>query len=464
MKKILLLGCILAIQSIYAQIISKDPSFASNGVFTMPGNFTFSMIQDPGGSIYFTHNVNTYPGINVTESYVSKLTSNGIPDTAFGTNGTVQLPYNNYLNEVKIQTDGKLIVFGFTNSESVVISRILPNGQSDSTFGTNGTVVIPSLVPDQNYSSYGIILQNDKILVHAVNYGQNVQHQHVILRLNANGSIDNTFGNNGYVATQGSPAGRTFVRTDNQSNIICFNSNIGFIKKFNSNGHPIASFGNNGVVSFVDPNGLGYGSTGAVFVDSNNKILCALGSSGDVKRINVDGTFDNTFNYNLFTSLGLYGGSWINCIVEKDGFYYAAGEGSPDHFISKINQNGSLDPVFSNYLQTDSNVEDIIVNNNNIIIRGSGYIIKYLLNTATLSTADTTKTSLDIIFENPVKQSLIYQSEEKISKIEIYSSNGKLVKTAKENNSNVSELPKGVYMIKVFFENGKFTTKKMIKI
>ncbi|MFC3161039.1 hypothetical protein ACFOEQ_23725 [Chryseobacterium arachidis] len=230
MKKILLLGCIFAIQSIYAQIISKDLSFASNGIFTMPGNLTFSMAQDPAGSIYFTHNVNTYPGINVTESYVSKITSNGLPDITFGTSGTVPLPYNNYLNEVKIQTDGKLIVFGFTNSESVVISRILPNGQSDSTFGTNGTVVIPSLVPDQTYSSYGIILQNDKILVHAVNYGQNVQHQHVILRLNTNGSIDNTFGNNGYVATQGSPAGRTFVRIDNQSNIICFNSTIGFIQ------------------------------------------------------------------------------------------------------------------------------------------------------------------------------------------------------------------------------------------
>jgi len=464
MKKILLLGCILAIQSIYAQIISKDPSFASNGIFTMPGNLTFSMVQDPGGSIYFTHNVNTYPGINVTESYLSKLTSNGIPDTAFGTNGTVQLPYNSYLNEVKIQTDGKLIVFGFTNSESVAISRILPNGQSDSTFGTNGTVVVPSLVPDQDYSSYGIIVQNDKILVHAINYGQNVQHQHIILRLNANGSIDNTFGNNGYAATQGSPSGRTFVRTDNQSNIICFNSNGGFIQKFNSNGQPMANFGNNGVVSFVDPNGFGYGGTSAVFVDSNNRILCALGSSGDVKRINTDGTIDNTFNYNLFTSLGLYGGSWINCIVEKDGFYYAAGEGSPDNFISKINQTGSLDPVFGNYLQTDSNVEDMIVNNNNIIVRGSGYIVKYLLNTPTLSTADATKASLDIAFENPVKQNLVFSAKEKIRKIEIYSLDGKLIKTVKENHSNVSDLSKRSYMIKVIFENGKFTTKKLIKI
>ncbi|MFC3161038.1 T9SS type A sorting domain-containing protein [Chryseobacterium arachidis] len=199
-------------------------------------------------------------------------------------------------------------------------------------------------------------------------------------------------------------------------------------------------------------------------MDSNNRILCALGSSGDVKRINTDGTFDNTFNYNLFTSLGLYGGSWINCIVEKDGFYYAAGEGSPNHFISKINQTGSLDPAFSNYLQTDSNVEDMIVNNNNIIIRGSGYIVKYLLNTTTLSTTDAIKTSLDIVFENPVKQNLVYSAKEKISKMEIYSPDGKLVKTIKENNSNVSELSKGVYFAKVTFDNGKSITKKIIKL
>lgn len=181
MTKNLFLVLLFALHSIFGQVISKDPSFASNGIYTMPGNLTWSMAQDSNNGIYFTHNINIYPDINVTGTYLSKLTTNGILDQSFGTNGTVQLPYNSYLNEVKIQADGKLLVFGFINTQAIAISRILTNSQLDLTFGTGGTTTIPSFVTDQNYTSYGIILQNDKILVHAVNY---VQNQHVIFRLN----------------------------------------------------------------------------------------------------------------------------------------------------------------------------------------------------------------------------------------------------------------------------------------
>ncbi|UHO37428.1 T9SS type A sorting domain-containing protein [Chryseobacterium capnotolerans] len=463
MTKNLFLVLLFAVQSAFAQIISKDPSFASNGIFTLPGNFTWSTVQDSSGQIYLTHNVNNYPGPNVTESYLSKLTVSGVLDTAFGINGTVPLPNNSYLNEVKIQTDGKLVVFGFTNTDAATISRILPNGQLDSNFGTNGTVLVPSLVPDQNYASHGIILQNDKILVHAIKYVQNVQHQHVILRLNSNGSLDNSFGSNSYAATKGSPAGRTFVRTDNQSNIICFSSDGGFIQKFNPDGQPITNFGNNGTVALLDINGYGYGGTSAVYVDSNHKILFSLNSEDKLLRINPDGTLDNTFNYIPNTNSGLNGGSWIQSITEKDGSYYLGGTGSPNNLISKLSQNGSIDPIFNNYLQTDSDVEEMFINNNSIIIRGNGYIVKYLHSNGTLSTKDIKKMNNSISFENPVKQNLVYQSKEKVSQIEICSSEGKAIKIIKESGSSVSDLPKGVYMAKVTFENGSFTIRKLIK-
>ncbi|MGE8552764.1 MAG: T9SS type A sorting domain-containing protein [Chryseobacterium jejuense] len=463
MTKNLFIVLLLVAQNAFAQIISKDPNFATNGKYPMPGNLTWSMVQNPNGETYFTHNTNTSNPINVTATYLSKLTTSGILDTTFGVNGTAQLPNNSYLNEVKIQPDGKLIVFGFTNTESVAISRILPNGQPDLTFGNNGTVIVPSLVPDQNYASAGIILQNDKILVHAIKYIQNVQHQHVIFRLNSNGSLDSTFGNNGYTATKGTPASRTFVRMDNQSNIICYSSSSGFIQKFNLNGQPVTSYGNNGVLSFVDANGYGYGGTNAVFVDSNNKILFALASEDKLQRLNQDGTFDTTFNYNANTNSGLNGGAWIQSITEKDGSYYVGGTGYSINLISKISQSGLVDPLFNDYLQTDSDVEEMFIHNNNIMIRGNGYIVKYLLTNGSLSTVDIAKTNPTISFENPVKQDLIYQSKEKVRKIEIYYSDGKIAKTIKNSDFTVSELIKGIYFAKVTFENGKTITKKLIK-
>lgn len=464
MIKNLLLLLLLTTQTVFAQIISKDPNFATNGKYPMPGNLTWSMAQNPGGEIYFSHNtsVSSSP-LNVTGTYLSKLTANGISDTNFGVNGSVQLPNNSYLNEVKIQSDGKLIVFGFINTESVALSRFIPNGQSDPTFGTNGTVIIPSLVPDQNYASSGIIIQNDKILVHAIKYIQNVQHHHVIFRLNSDGSLDTTFGNNGYTSTQGTPAGRTFVQMDNQSNIICFSSEGGFIQKFDVNGQPLTSFGNNGAISFVDSNGYGYGGTTALLIDPNNKIVFSLSSGDKLLRINQDGTLDSTFNYSSNPNSGLNGGSWIQSIAAKGDSYYVGGIGNPDTLISKLTQSGSVDPVFNTYLQTDSDAEEMIINNSNILIRGNGSIIKYLLTNGTLSAMDLTERNHCISFENPVKNNLIYQSKEKIKKIEIYSLNGKAVKTIQDSNTSVSELLKGIYIAKVTFENGNSITQKLIK-
>jgi hypothetical protein len=44
-----------------------------------------------------------------------------------------------------------------------------------------------------------------------------------------------------------------------------------------------------------------------------------------------------------------------------------------------------------------------------------------------------------------------------------FGNNGKFIKTVQENNTNISELPKGIYIVKVKFENGKSATKKIIK-
>jgi len=105
----------------------------------------------------------------------------------------------------------------------------------------------------------------------------------------------------------------------------------------------------------------------------------------------------------------------------------------------------------------------MIVNNNNIIVKGNNYIIKYLLNSATLSTTDIAKIDSDISFENPIKESLIYHTKEKVQSIRIYTLDGKLIKNIEGNNTRISEVPKGVYMAKIVFENGKTSVKKLIK-
>ncbi|WP_080778278.1 T9SS type A sorting domain-containing protein [Chryseobacterium phocaeense] len=468
MKKTLLLGLILIIQNVSAQVISKDLTFASNGIFSIGNDDAWSkMIQNSDGSIYFTHNEsNSTTGL--TDSFLSKLTPYGTLDNSFGTNGKYQLPYYTDESQIKKQADGKFLVIGFhsddpANINYTDVTRFLANGQIDNSFGSNGTVSLTNLGADINLRGYGLLFQNNKVIVYGESItGSTFNQYRTIYRLNENGSIDTSFGNNGSQTTQGK-----FIFVDNQSNIISLNPstdanpNVGQIEKYNSNGLPISGFGNNGVLVLS----FSPGFIGAAYMDSNNNIIYS-NINAEIGRIIPDGTLDPTFT---FDPALLPFSTWISSIIEKNGNYYIGGmaEGAnPGYFVSRLTQNGAIDPVFNYFVETDANlteIGDMIVNDNNIIANGSGYIVKYLLNPANLATADIVKTNSDISFENPVNEDLVYRTQEKINKIEIYSADGKLVKTIKGNHTNVSELLKGVYTAKTTFENGKTMIKKLIK-
>ncbi|WP_347219076.1 T9SS type A sorting domain-containing protein [Chryseobacterium sp.] len=455
MTKNLFLVLLFTVQTAFAQITSKDNNFASNGIYSiLTGNNTNSsprMVQDSNGSIYFTYNRNDSSTGGLEKSFLSKLNANGIVDTSFGTNGELTLPHFIVDSQIKIQSDGKLLIY----LESDIL-RVLPSGQFDNTFGTNGvSSAIPAMGSDSVGYSGGFILQNGKIIVHGIN-----NSQHLIYRLNTDGSIDTTFGNDGSIFTQGSWSNATSTFVDNQSNIVSIHLN-GIIEKFNPNGLPLTSFGNNGVFQGMSNN------YARAIMDSNNNIVYTSGT-GQINRIKSDGTFDSSFNFNPITSIPFP--IWILSIVEKNGHYYIGGAKEVNNdikfFISKLNQNGTMNSAFNYYVETNPTLnylDDMIVNDNNIIADGNGYIVKYLLTNGTLSTTDMKKAIDNITFENPVKQNLVYQSNEKVSKIEIYSSEGKILKVSKESNLSVSGLPKGIYMAKVTFENGSITTKKLIK-
>lgn len=414
------------------------------------------MTQNLDGSIYFTYSKDN-PTSGNYESFLSKLTPNGAIDSSFGNNGELTLPYAANDSQLKKQTDGKLVVFGF-NDSNAAISRVLPNGQLDTAFGINGTTEINNVGSDMNVRGYGLLIQNNKIILYGEALDPNSPsylHYKVIYRLNEDGSIDTTFGNNGLITT----ADGKFIFLDNQSNVVVLGGAT--IEKYNNNGQPITSFGNNGIVNHSIP----YGYVGSAYMDSNNNIVYS-NIDAEIGRIKSNGTLDSTFNFDP-TSLPFT--TWILSIIEKNGNYYIGGmnEGSDvRYFISKLNQDGTMNSSFSYYSETNPDlgiIGDMIVNDNNIIANGSNNIVKYLLNTATLSTTETVKNNQEISFENPVKQNLIYKSKEKVSKIEIYSADGKIVKTLKDNNANVSELLKGIYFAKITFENGKTVVKKLMK-
>lgn len=72
--------------------------------------------------------------------------------------------------------------------------------------------------------------------------------------------------------------------------------------------------------------------------------------------------------------------------------------------------------------------------------------------------------SLANIYPNPIKTSFIINSNKPIKDIYIYNLLGKKVLNSSSKNINISALKKGVYMIKILFDDRSFTSKKIIKL
>ena len=125
-----------------------DNTFGTAGTATLPAvgqDFGRGIAVQPDGKILLTgdaYNVQSFIRI-------ARFTVSGMPDATFGNNGEILLAPSsngNLANNVNVQADGKIIVAGTMNFQANMgtsdffILRLLPNGTTDMSFGTNGEV------------------------------------------------------------------------------------------------------------------------------------------------------------------------------------------------------------------------------------------------------------------------------------------------------------------------------------
>jgi uncharacterized delta-60 repeat protein len=137
---------------------------------------------------------------------VVKFKPNGDLDEDFGINGIVKTSISSnsddFGNAVTIQPNNKIVIAGTSNNLSV-IARYNIDGTLDYTFGTNG-IIITSFETGEPAETYGITIQSDGNIVAVGVSGQNAQNTNGnfgLIRLNPDGTIDDTFGLNGKVVT-----------------------------------------------------------------------------------------------------------------------------------------------------------------------------------------------------------------------------------------------------------------------
>ena len=135
---------------------------------------------------------------------VVRYNTNGSLDTTFGTGGEVTTPIgtgDNGVSALVRQSDGKLVAAGYatvSGTYDLALVRYNTDGSLDSTFGTGGKVTTP--VGSAGDYVNALVFQSDGKLVAAGNTEASTR-DFVVVRYNATGTLDTTFGTGGKVTT-----------------------------------------------------------------------------------------------------------------------------------------------------------------------------------------------------------------------------------------------------------------------
>ena len=365
---------------------SFDNTFGTNGIFrieTAETEASEAMALLDDGTILMVG----YKDDNYT---VAKITADGTLDTTFGINGWVVLPFDgasSYADDLAIQDDGKIVISGFVlngdNRFQVAAARLNADGSVDNSFGTDGKVVFN--VGDWNDFGEGIAIQSDgKILIGGHKWISNLEQRHdlFVARLNTDGSLDTSYGTSGVATAR-------LVDGANYANDMVLQAN----------GKPIL---------------MGYTIT-------QGTIDMAM------VRFDTDGNLDSTF----------------------DG----------DGMVSFDNM-GREDYSYSIALQADNK---IILAGYSYGGGGSEFEVARFLNDETVGTEDFQNAEFRL-YPNPAREQLSIEMTDAAStyQVEIYDMLGKKVGSSEIQNKgqiNVSSLASGTYLVKLNSNSQTFTVR-----
>jgi uncharacterized delta-60 repeat protein len=242
----------------------------------------------------------------------------GVVDTSFA-GGAIVTPVDigeDYVNAVAVQADGKVLVAGSSGTVTgtkLSLLRYLRDGALDTTFGTNGKVLV-ALGANGNDRANAIAVQDDgKIVVAGSSQPGASGLDFAVLRFNTDGTPDAGFGNGGKVfADFGSDTDRAWalLLMPDQSIVVGGETNTGntaggvdfALARFSASGAPVAGFGTQGKVITPLKSAAGTDIVRALAlqtVDGEARIL-AVGGEGDflAARYTDAGALDGTFATN----------------------------------------------------------------------------------------------------------------------------------------------------------------------
>lgn len=154
--------------------------------------------------------------------FLLRCHSNGVIDTTFGEKGYVRTDFGKEDIPAKIigQPDGKLLVLGKTvdsdlKKSDFALVRYLPDGTLDAIFGNEGKVITTIGVGKEANARSGLLQKDGKIILIGSAKAA-YQSDYAMVRYHTDGRIDKSFGNKGKVLTNVSKYGDVGTSIANQ--------------------------------------------------------------------------------------------------------------------------------------------------------------------------------------------------------------------------------------------------------
>ena len=528
MKKILLhlttaLALVVAVSIQINAQPTLDNTFSGDGVLLKTVSASG---DDIGRSVLIQNNGriltggNSFNMIGYSDIHIIRTKTNGNMDNTFGTGGVATIS-GGFFCDMALLPNGKIIVAGSgvgpTNVNNFIVYRLTKNGALDNTFGTGGSVEVN--MPNKNMICFDVIIQADNkiLLAGYADDGYGGHHNMIIVRLKANGSLDNTFATAGKFtfiqSIKSSECNQLALQPDGKIVAGGFIDTLMFYAfyrydfaalRLNTNGTLDNTFGIGGVVR------ANKGETdiaSSVSILSDGRIV--LGGSTDYLGndrfaalcLMPDGTYDMSFGTGGWTYLDFYGGN-AGCsamVAEPDDdlilaglAYIYAGASYQTIALAKLLSDGTPDNTFGDngidtsfFGITTLGCNDIALQTDNkIVIAGyhyegsqSSYLLARYTNSATFMKqpiAETDQITNFTLYPNPAVDQFLIQctlpENTTFALVAIYDVNGNMIyqNQLPKTDGNISEIistehfPSGIYFVKMIADKFIHTERIVI--
>lgn len=490
-----------------------DETFANGGIYTSDAGFVDVLhaikIQDDGKILASGVALNAnFEG----QAKVIRLLPDGSPDATFGTDGIVSLELNleSYGYDLLLKENGKILVTGLSSIQPyqfvMMITQLNEDGTVDTSFGTNGSTIV-NLGTGDEYA-YGMTLQPDgKILIVGNSLDANYLNVPTVLRLTEDGDLDDTFGGDGVVFYPVTEVENELwcVSLQSDGKIVVgghyapdlFDVDV-LLVRFNEDGTLDETFGENGAVKDALNDG-GFAECYDMAIDANDNIIItgyAASSQGNdafVKKYDPDGAADLSFGTNGEVYSGIESFDVANAMyMTEDGRILITGtagdffsdqtfalwsfdsDGSPSADFGTngavyTNLGGETEEATSIAVQDDSYIL-IAGKSRNTTNNFDFAILRYQDGLTDIKENDQ-ETSFNV-FPNPIKsgETITMAAKHKnanITRIDCVSQEGKLVFSNSVNALNSSyqttmDLPAGCYDVQFFDQDHYVDSMKLV--